>query len=92
MPVTFRVPVSLQKLTHDQARVEVEGTSVKQAIESLEQRHPGVRESLFDDQGNLRRFVNLFVNEDDIRNLQGQETPLKDGDQIYIVPAIAGGR
>lgn len=91
MAVTVRVPVSLQKLTQDQARVEVEGTSVRQVVDLLEQRFPGFRASLLDDGGNLRRFVNVFVNDDDIRAMQGQETPVKDGDEIFIVPAIAGG-
>ncbi|MBM3462098.1 MAG: MoaD/ThiS family protein [Armatimonadetes bacterium] len=92
MSVTVRIPVSLQKLTGDQSRVEVDSASVEAAINALEASYPGIRGSLLDDAGNLRRFVNVFVNEDDIRSLQGQQTPLKDGDELYIVPAIAGGR
>lgn len=92
MIVTVRVPVSLQKLTHDQARVEIEGASVREVVDALEQRYPGFRASLVDESGNLRRFVNVFVNEDDVRSLQGQDTLVKDGDEIYIVPAIAGGK
>jgi molybdopterin synthase sulfur carrier subunit len=91
VPVTFRVPVSLQKLTADKSRIEVEGGSIKQAVESLNSQYPGIRDSILDEKGNVRRFVNLFVNDEDIRNLQGENTPLKDGDQVFIVPAIAGG-
>jgi molybdopterin synthase sulfur carrier subunit len=92
MAVTIRIPVSLQKLTGDQPKVEVDGASVQEVVDSLESRYPGIRASLLDDSGNLRRFVNIFVNEDDIRQLQGQQTRLKDGDEVYIVPAIAGGK
>ncbi len=91
MGVTVRIPVSLQKLTQDQPRVEIDGASVRAAVDALEARYPGMRASLMDDQGQVRRFVNIFVNDTDIRTMQGQETPLKDGDELYIVPAIAGG-
>jgi molybdopterin synthase sulfur carrier subunit len=91
LAVTVRVPVSLQKLTRDQSRVEVEAASVRDVVDTLERQFPGIRASLVDEAGNLRRFVNVFVNDSDIRSLQGQDTSVKDGDEIYIVPAIAGG-
>jgi len=91
MPVTVRIPVSLQKITGEQSRVQVEGGTVQEAVDALDSRFPGIRSSLLDDAGNLRRFVNIFVNESDIRSLQGQQTPLEDGDEVFIVPAIAGG-
>lgn len=91
MPVTVRIPVSLQKLTGDQPRLNAAGATVAESIDALEASHPGLRASLLDDQGGLRRFVNIFVNESDIRSLQGLATPLQDGDEVYIVPAIAGG-
>lgn len=91
MAVTVHVPVPLQKLTREQSRIEVEGTSVLQVVDTLEKRFPGFRKSILDEDGNPRRFVNIFVNESDVRSLQGQATPVKNGDEIYIVPAIAGG-
>ncbi len=91
MPVTVKVPTPLRKFTAGAESVQGSGDTVGKLVEDLEQRHPGIRERLCDDQGKVRRFVNLYVNGDDIRFLQQLDTALKDGDEISIVPAIAGG-
>lgn len=92
MSVKVRIPTPLQKLTGNQAEVSVSGSTVKAALASLEEKHPGIRERLYDDKGGLRRFINFYVNDEDIRFLNGEDTPLKDGDDLSIVPAIAGGK
>lgn len=91
MPVKVRVPTPLQKITKNQAEVDVSGSSVKELIENLEKNYPGMKERLCDENGKLRRFINIYVNEEDIRFLQKDETALKDGDEVSIIPAIAGG-
>jgi molybdopterin synthase sulfur carrier subunit len=90
--IRVRIPTPLRPLTRGQGEVETDGASVAQMIENLEAAHPGVKERLCDEKGELRRFVNVYVNEEDIRFLKGKETALKDGDEVSIVPAIAGGR
>ncbi len=91
MPVQVRIPTPLRKLTHDEEVVETSAETVGDAITDLESRYPGLQERLLDDGGQVRRFVNVYVNEEDIRFLQYKETPLKDGDEVSIIPAIAGG-
>lgn len=91
MPVKVRIPTPLRKLTRNEELVEVSASTVGTAIAELQSRFPGIRERLLDEQGAVRRFVNVYVNEEDIRFLQNQQTPLKDGDEISIIPAIAGG-
>ena len=91
MSIKVRIPTPLQKLTENQAEVEVEGGDVESALASLEEKYPGMKDRLYDDKGVLRRFINFYVNEEDIRFLKSEETPLKDGDELSIVPAIAGG-
>jgi molybdopterin synthase sulfur carrier subunit len=91
MPVKVRIPTPLRKLTHDEEIVQVDATTVGGAIAELQGRYPGIQERLTDDAGEVRRFVNVYVNEEDIRFLQNQKTALKDGDEISIIPAIAGG-
>lgn len=91
MAITVRIPTPLQKLTGDQAEVAVEGTTVQDLIGNLDRQFPGVKSRLCDEQGKLRRFVNVYVNEEDIRFLKQESTPLKDGDEVSIIPAIAGG-
>lgn len=91
MPVTVRVPTPLQKLTNNQKQVVAEGGSITAVFESLERKYPGMRERLYDEEGTLRRFINVYVNEEDIRFLDGVDTAIKEGDDISIVPAIAGG-
>lgn len=92
MPVTVHVPTPLRRLTDGQARVEVIAGTVSELLAALEAAHPGMAEKLLDENGSVRRYVNLYVNDEDIRFLQGMATPLADGDVIAIVPAIAGGR
>ena len=91
MPVQIRIPTPLRKLTHDEEVVETSAETISDAITDLESRYPGLQERLLDDDGQVRRFVNIYVNEEDIRFLQEKETPLKDGDEVSIIPAIAGG-
>jgi len=91
MSIRVRVPTPLQKLTGNQGEIAAQGRSVKEVLADLEKRYPGVRERLYDDKGVLRRFINLYLNSEDIRFLKGETTPVKEGDEISIVPAIAGG-
>ena len=91
MSIKVRIPTPLQKLTNNQSEVQVEAANVNELLASLEKQHPGIKERLCDEKGTLRRFVNVYVNEEDIRFLQGQDTTLKSGDDISIIPAIAGG-
>ncbi|MGD1083584.1 MAG: ubiquitin-like small modifier protein 1 [Verrucomicrobiota bacterium] len=91
MPKKVRIPTPLRKLTNNEEVVEVSAATVGAAIAELQRRFPGIQERLLDDTGGVRRFVNVYVNEEDIRFLQNQETALKDGDELSIIPAIAGG-
>ena len=91
MPVLVRIPTPLQRITNGQGEVACEGKTVQELLSDLERRYPGIKERLCDEQGKLRRFVNVFVNDEDIRFLQGDQTSLKDGDEVSIIPAIAGG-
>jgi len=91
MATKVRIPTPLRKLTNNEELVEVKASTIGDAITELQSRYPGIKERLVDDNGEVRRFVNVYVNEEDIRFLQNQQTPLKDGDEISIIPAIAGG-
>lgn len=91
MSVRVRIPTPLRRFTGGAEEVNIAGTTVAAIIENLEEKCPGIKERLCDEQGKVRRFVNLYLNGDDIRFLSGVETPVKDGDEISIVPAIAGG-
>jgi sulfur-carrier protein len=91
MAVRVLIPTPLQRLTQNQAEVMVEGSDIQELIGNLEVKFPGVKARLCDEQGALRRFVNIYLNEEDIRFLKGEATPVKDGDEVSIVPAIAGG-
>ena len=91
MPIKVRVPTPLQKLTQDKMEVEAQGKDIRDLINDLEKRFPGIKERLCDENSKIRRFINIYVNEEDIRFLNMEETPLKDGDQVSIIPAIAGG-
>ncbi|MCM8830976.1 MAG: MoaD/ThiS family protein [Candidatus Omnitrophica bacterium] len=91
MAILVRIPAPLQKLTLNQSEIEAEGKNIKELIDNLETRFPGLKERLCDETGKLRRFINIYVNEEDIRFLQLETTPLKDGDEVSIIPAIAGG-
>ncbi len=90
MAIKVRIPTPLQKIT-GQGEVQVSGNSVKEMIEQLEKNYPGIKDRICDENGKIRRFVNVYLNEEDIRFLSQEETKLKDGDEISIVPAIAGG-
>jgi sulfur-carrier protein len=92
MPVTVRIPTPLRALTKGTADVQAKGDTVDDLIADLERQFPGLRERLVDETGELRRFVNIYVNQEDIRFLDNRATLLKDGDEVAIVPAIAGGR
>jgi sulfur-carrier protein len=91
MSVTVRVPTTLRPATGGVSEVKVEGATLAEVLDSLEAAHPGFRSRIFDDDGNLRRFVNLFVADDDVRFLQGLDTPVPDGETVSIIPAVAGG-
>lgn len=91
MAVTVHIPTPLQEFTQQQDAVEVEGENVREALATLDARFAGIRQRLYDEEGRLRRFVNIYVNQEDIRFLQGEGTELRDGDELSIVPAIAGG-
>ena len=91
MPVPVRIPTPLRKLTYNQEVVQVEGANVREVLNSLESAFPGLKERICDEHDNIRRFVNVFVNDEDIRFLQESDTPVKTGDEVSIVPAIAGG-
>ena len=91
MQATVRVPTPLQKLTKNQAEVKVSSANIRELIEDLEKRFPGIKERICDETGKIRRFINIYVNEEDVRFLRQEETPLKDGDEVSIIPAIAGG-
>ena len=91
MPKKIRIPSPLRKLTNGEELVEVSAATVGAAIAELQARYPGIKERLVDEKGEIRRFVNVYVNEEDIRFLKNQDTPLKDGDEVSIIPAIAGG-
>jgi molybdopterin synthase sulfur carrier subunit len=86
-----RIPTPLQKLTQSQGEVSAAGGTVKEVLADLEKQFPGIRERLYDEKGGLRRFVNFYVNNEDIRFMSGETTPVKEGDELSIVPAIAGG-
>ncbi len=90
--IKVRIPTPLRPLTKNQGEVEAKGTNVAEMIDNLEATHPGIKGRLCDESGELRRFVNIYVNEEDVRFLNGKDTGLKDGDEVSIVPAIAGGR
>jgi molybdopterin converting factor small subunit len=91
MTATIRIPTPLRNATGGVSTVEVDAGTVGEAIASLEQAHPGVAERLLDDSGKLRRFVNVFVDDEDVRFAQGLDTPLQAGSTVSIIPAVAGG-
>ena len=88
---TVLIPTPLRRLTANQAKVDVPGDTVDALLHNLDAAYPGIGERLLDADGKIKRFINVFVNEDEIRTLQGAETPLSVGDRVSIVPAMAGG-
>jgi molybdopterin synthase sulfur carrier subunit len=91
MAIPVRIPTPLRKLTQNQEIVDAEGGTIREVLNSLENSYPGLKERICDEQDHIRRFVNVFVNDEVIRFLQESETPVKSGDEVSIVPAIAGG-
>ncbi|MBO9306144.1 ubiquitin-like small modifier protein 1 [Thermomicrobium sp.] len=92
MAVTILIPAPLRRFTEDRAAVQVEAKTVAEALAKLDELYPGIRERICEPDGRVRRFVSIFVNGKDIRSLQGVETLLADGDEVGIIPAMAGGR
>jgi len=91
MAKKVRIPTPLRKLTNNEELVEVNAGTIGDVIVELQTRYPGIKDRLLDENGSIRRFVNVYVNEEDIRFLENQKTAIKDGDEISIIPAIAGG-
>jgi molybdopterin synthase sulfur carrier subunit len=91
MAVIVRIPTTLRPLSGGNATVELEAGTLAEVLARLDATHPGFRDRLFDDAGAQRRFVNLFVADDDVRYLQGLDTPVPDGETVSIIPAVAGG-
>lgn len=91
MAVTVRIPTPLRKLTGEQDTVTAEGSTLAQLIDALEGMHPGLKERICDETGELRRFVNVYVDGEDVRFMSGLETELKADTEVSIVPAVAGG-
>lgn len=88
---SIRIPAPLRKLTNEQELVTATGSNIGEIIADLDKNHPGLKERICDESGNVRRFVNIFINDEDIRFLDEKATAVKDTDEISIVPAIAGG-
>ena len=91
MSVTVRIPTTLRPISGGASTVEVEGATLSDVLKNLDAAHPGFADRLLDESGNLRKFVNLFVADDDVRYLQGHDTPVPDGETVSIIPAVAGG-
>jgi sulfur-carrier protein len=91
MSIKVRIPQTLRRLTSEQEVIEIKASTVAEAVEAMHARYNGIRERIMDKTGHIRGSVLVFVNEEDIRFLQNEATPLKDGDEISIVPAFAGG-
>ncbi len=88
---TIFIPSSLRRYTAGQSKAQVSGSTINDVIEDLERQYPGVKSRLCDDSGQIKRYVNVFVNDEEIRALQGSDTPVSDKDEVSIVPAMAGG-
>jgi len=91
MAVIVRIPTPLQGLTNNLSEVAAEGGTIRDLMSDLDQKYPGLKARLYDDAGKLRRFVNVYVNDEDIRFLENEETPVQDGAEVSIIPSIAGG-
>ena len=91
MTATVRIPTQLRTLTGGAGEVKVDGSTVGEVLKALDAAHPGFGERIFDDNGKVRRFVNIFIADEDIRFLSGVDTPVADGQTVSIVPAVAGG-
>ena len=91
MSIVVRIPTPLRRLTNGQDKVAVDGDSLGGVIDAMNEQYPGLRDRICDDQGQLRNFVNVYVNGEDVRFLQGLDTPTTAGDEVSVVPAVAGG-
>jgi molybdopterin converting factor small subunit len=91
MPVTMHLPSVLRRMTDGHAKIPVDGQTVQEAVQQLCHQYPELGRHLLDDDGNVRSFVRIFVDQDDAASLQGPQTPLRDGQTLRVVPAIAGG-
>ena len=91
MTVTVRIPAQLRTLSGGSGELALSGSTVSEVLKDLDASHPGFADRLFDDTGGLRRFVNVFLDDEDVRFLQGLDTPVADGQTLSIVPAVAGG-
>ncbi|MBT5876941.1 MAG: MoaD/ThiS family protein [Candidatus Latescibacteria bacterium] len=91
MPVKVKIPTPLRKLTANLSEVEVQGDTIGTVLHAMESSYPGIKDRICDESGDVRRFINIYVNEEDIRFIDGTGTTVNDGDRISIVPAIAGG-
>ena len=91
MAITVRIPTPLRRVTDGQDKVDTEGETLRQLIDSMEGQYPGIKERLCDEDGNLRNFVNVYVNGEDVRFMDGIDSATGDGDEVSIVPAVAGG-
>ena len=91
MAIKVRIPTPLMKLTDNQSEVSAEGETISDIINNLESQFNGIRDRICEESGSPRRFINIYINEEDIRFLEGEKTTVKDGDEISIIPAIAGG-
>lgn len=91
MAAKVRIPAPLRKLTNDQAVVEIEGKTIQELLAGLDKGYPGLKERICDESGQIRRFVNIFVNGEDIRFKDGPNTAVSEGSEVSIIPAIAGG-
>jgi sulfur-carrier protein len=92
MSVSVRIPTPLRNATGGASQVTVEASNVRELVADLERQHPGIRDRICEDTGEIRRFVNVFVGDEDIRFLQGLDTPIPAGTSVSIIPAVAGGR
>lgn len=91
MAIMVRIPTPLRKLTGEKGEIEAAGSNISELIEDIENRYPGLKERIYDETGEIRRFINIYVNEEDIRFIDGEKTAVADGDEVSIIPAIAGG-
>ncbi|MDR2772320.1 MAG: MoaD/ThiS family protein [Elusimicrobiota bacterium] len=92
MAITLLIPTALRNFTDGKKEVQAEGKTVGEAVDNFANVYPDIKRHLYDEKGVLRAFINIFVGETNIKNLQGLDTPLKDGDTVMLVPAIAGGK
>lgn len=89
---TVRIPSPLRRYTNSQSKVVTKGGNIAELLENLEAQYPGLKSKLCDDNGNVKRFVNIFINDEEIRTLQGSDTPVGEKDEVSIIPAMAGGK